>query len=89
MDQEIELSLQGLGLSLVNNYIRKEVAYLAITRYVYRLLLCLQLISQEALSESLILSWCIRFTDRNRICVWNILLKVNEKGTCQITYFMF
>ena len=51
MDQEIELSLQGLGLSLVNNYIRKEVAYLAITRYVYRLLLCLQLISQEALSE--------------------------------------
>ena len=33
LDQEIVVSLQGLGLSLVNNDIQKEVAYLGITRY--------------------------------------------------------
>ena len=30
-DQEINLKLQGLGLSLVNNLARKEIAYLSIT----------------------------------------------------------
>lgn len=33
IDQEITLSLQGMGLSLVNNHIQKEVAYMAITRW--------------------------------------------------------
>ena len=34
LDQEIEIALQGLGLSLVNNDIRKEIAFMGITRYV-------------------------------------------------------
>lgn len=33
MDQEIELSLFGIGLSLVNNKLKREIAYLSISRY--------------------------------------------------------
>ena len=33
VEQEIIVSLQGMGLSLVNNEIMKEVAYMGIMRY--------------------------------------------------------
>ena len=32
VDQEINVSMRGMGLSLVNNHIGKEIAYMAITR---------------------------------------------------------
>ena len=32
VEQEINLQLQGLGLSLVNNYTQSEVSFLGITR---------------------------------------------------------
>jgi len=34
LEQEITVSLQDVGLSLVNNYTQKEVAFLGITRSV-------------------------------------------------------
>jgi hypothetical protein len=34
IEQEINLNIQGMGLSLVNNYKQQEVAFLGITRYV-------------------------------------------------------
>jgi hypothetical protein len=34
IEQEILLSLQGIGLSLVNNEIRKEIAYMGISKWV-------------------------------------------------------
>ena len=33
IEQEINLSIQGMGLSLVNNYKQTEVAFLGVTRY--------------------------------------------------------
>lgn len=33
-EQEVKVSLQNLGLSLVNNGSRQEIAYIGITRYV-------------------------------------------------------
>lgn len=32
-EQEIVLSLQDVGISLVNNYTKQEVSYIGITRY--------------------------------------------------------
>jgi len=34
VEKEINISLQGIGLSLVNNKQRKEIAYMAISRLV-------------------------------------------------------
>lgn len=33
--QEVNISLQNLGLSLINNDLRQEIAYVGITRYVH------------------------------------------------------
>ena len=34
MDFEVEVKLAGMGVSLVNNKLRREIAYMSITRYV-------------------------------------------------------
>ena len=36
VEQEININLQGLGVSLVNNHVHKEIAYFGINRYYFR-----------------------------------------------------